>query len=404
MHSRTMIQIDSRNERSSADRSSGVFKKTQMCKFFQLNMCNRGDACAFAHNEHELQPVPDLHKTKMCTTWLKQRECFDLDCPYAHSRNELRTVSFDRTTRKRFSPTDHPTPLVQHGIEESSSPFFMLPKDTGLSISRQTTAASTQDCSIFSGDLSISRQTSAASAQDNSPFPTSPSTDGSQFDDDWSNRGDSESHYAMSGLQSKIKSCLLALHAQYASGVERVPPPPSPPDMYDSVNVPSGGLFKKTKMCKFFHRNMCKQGDACTYAHSQRELQPLPDLQKTKMCPNMSSERPWCADPSCQYAHAKGELRTITIDKSKGESKIHTSLQQVMASMQAQSHSLPRQLSSNGSQFDDDCSDRDAAGAQWVIKNTFLELVAADESTASDVGAKRLSRCCSSPAFFHSDL
>jgi hypothetical protein len=84
---------------------------------------------------------------------------------------------------------------------------------------------------------------------------------------------------------------------------------------------PADGLFKKTKMCKFKRNNMCTRGAACTYAHSDAELQSLPNLFKTKMCFEMSKTRQ-CPNPNCPYAHSKVELRNVAYENSKANANI----------------------------------------------------------------------------------
>lgn len=74
---------------------TGLFQKTKLCKFKKLGICNRGEACTYAHSLRELQPTPDLYRTKMCAVLSKTGKCKDPKCPYAHSRQELRNMSFD---------------------------------------------------------------------------------------------------------------------------------------------------------------------------------------------------------------------------------------------------------------------------------------------------------------------
>jgi len=58
-------------------------------------MCTRGADCTFAHSADELQPLPNLYKTKMCFDMAKNKQCQDPNCPYAHTRNELRNVVYE---------------------------------------------------------------------------------------------------------------------------------------------------------------------------------------------------------------------------------------------------------------------------------------------------------------------
>jgi len=60
------------------------------------------------------------------------------------------------------------------------------------------------------------------------------------------------------------------------------------------------------------------------FAHSAAELQPLPDLSRTKLCKILLSTGK-CQDPHCTYAHNKEELRSgRAVDRSllgKGQQK-----------------------------------------------------------------------------------
>eukprot|EP00439_Symbiodinium_sp_Y106_P063498 s2275_g9.t2 len=67
--------------------------------------------------------------------------------------------------------------------------------------------------------------------------------------------------------------------------------------------------FRKTKMCAYNKKKMCEMGADCPFAHSRGELQPMPDLAKTKMCYNYFQRR--CADVHCKFAHGSAELRSV---------------------------------------------------------------------------------------------
>jgi len=67
------------------------FHKTKLCVFQKKNKCALGVACPFAHAKEELQPVPDLVKTKLCYNYFRQR-CNDSKCKYAHGYQELRAT------------------------------------------------------------------------------------------------------------------------------------------------------------------------------------------------------------------------------------------------------------------------------------------------------------------------
>merc|ERR1719158_834619 len=63
-----------------------------MCKFFILGVCAKGSDCQFAHDASEMQPSPDLSRTKICKTLINTGVCDDPDCKYAHNKDELRVV------------------------------------------------------------------------------------------------------------------------------------------------------------------------------------------------------------------------------------------------------------------------------------------------------------------------
>lgn len=67
------------------------------------------------------------------------------------------------------------------------------------------------------------------------------------------------------------------------------------------------GQFHKTRMCSFYQKSRCALGTKCSFAHTKTELQPTPDLQKTKLCFNFFRHQ--CDDQNCRFAHGYAELR-----------------------------------------------------------------------------------------------
>jgi hypothetical protein len=65
------------------------YHKTQLCTFFQKNRCKLGNNCAFAHEQAELNDLPDYIKTKLCYNFIRDR-CTNANCKYAHGKDELR--------------------------------------------------------------------------------------------------------------------------------------------------------------------------------------------------------------------------------------------------------------------------------------------------------------------------
>ncbi|CAE8590048.1 unnamed protein product, partial [Polarella glacialis] len=74
--------------------------------------------------------------------------------------------------------------------------------------------------------------------------------------------------------------------------------------------------FRKTKLCVFNKKNRCELGPACPFAHSKEEMQPIPDLAKTKLCYNFFRRR--CNDSRCKFAHGSAELRSVWVPYSPG--------------------------------------------------------------------------------------
>jgi hypothetical protein len=80
-------------EEKKACATNSIFTKTRMCRFLALGLCRKGEACGYAHNKEELQPVPDLYKTKLCPAFFQTGSCKDPSCRFAHDKGELRTHS-----------------------------------------------------------------------------------------------------------------------------------------------------------------------------------------------------------------------------------------------------------------------------------------------------------------------
>ncbi|CAE8616943.1 unnamed protein product [Polarella glacialis] len=63
----------------------------------------------------------------------------------------------------------------------------------------------------------------------------------------------------------------------------------------------------KTRFCKHHFRGFCRYQDKCAYAHNMEDLQPRPNLTKTKICVSFMSGN--CTQSNCNYAHGMEELR-----------------------------------------------------------------------------------------------
>ncbi|KOB86983.1 hypothetical protein PFDG_02959 [Plasmodium falciparum Dd2] len=74
------------------------------------------------------------------------------------------------------------------------------------------------------------------------------------------------------------------------------------------AQIPRKKQFYKTKMCPWFFSGRCDRGMECLFAHSQGELNPIPDLSFTSLCP-LTKKSGLCKNEKCSYAHSVCELR-----------------------------------------------------------------------------------------------
>lgn len=81
-------------ENEEKQRQNSLFHKTKMCRFNQIGMCTRGNLCRFAHGSLDMNPLPDLSRTKLCAELINTGQCSDPKCKFAHTRRELRRHPF----------------------------------------------------------------------------------------------------------------------------------------------------------------------------------------------------------------------------------------------------------------------------------------------------------------------
>ncbi|KAL8450362.1 hypothetical protein Emag_003208 [Eimeria magna] len=84
-------------------------------------------------------------------------------------------------------------------------------------------------------------------------------------------------------------------------------------EKYEPTLDPAVNLLINTQLCaRHVAKGTCNKKD-CTFAHSEDELRPLPDLRKTKWCRLVFHSLP-CNDGNCPYAHTVNELRSNAQD------------------------------------------------------------------------------------------
>eukprot|EP00931_Biecheleriopsis_adriatica_P078774 TRINITY_DN5218_c0_g1_i1.p1 TRINITY_DN5218_c0_g1~~TRINITY_DN5218_c0_g1_i1.p1 ORF type:complete len:412 (+),score=87.83 TRINITY_DN5218_c0_g1_i1:94-1329(+) len=81
---------------------------------------------------------------------------------------------------------------------------------------------------------------------------------------------------------------------------------------YQEANQAQPGmknLLRQTRLCKFNLSGRCLLGSSCNFAHDQRDLKVMPNLQKTRLCTNFLALGSCKFGSSCTYAHSTEELR-----------------------------------------------------------------------------------------------
>jgi len=98
------LEPENENVADLRKKHSSQLAKTELCKFFLWNDCNKGERCMFAHGVAEIQAKPDLSCTSMCQDFLETGNCSKPNCSFAHSEKSLRfTAGFFKTKMCRFA-------------------------------------------------------------------------------------------------------------------------------------------------------------------------------------------------------------------------------------------------------------------------------------------------------------
>lgn len=80
----------------------------------------------------------------------------------------------------------------------------------------------------------------------------------------------------------------------------------------DELNV----VCAKTKLCLFFKQGICRRGRSCTFAHSDAELRPCPNLKRTRLCANIFNGGKCERGKKCKFAHSEAQLRMLAPGQS----------------------------------------------------------------------------------------
>mmetsp|Transcript_60447 Transcript_60447/g.141370 ORF Transcript_60447/g.141370 Transcript_60447/m.141370 type:complete len:551 (-) Transcript_60447:5-1657(-) len=311
------------------------FFKTALCKYFEDGNCSRGDACTFAHGEKELREIDTVkasagRKSIMCKYWQSGGCHKGEECPYAHGEEDLRP----RTRSAKEASPAFKTHLCKyheagncskgdscnyaHGPEELADQLGGKARavqdgvrDTGHVVARGPEEPSSRTGDLTPASLThavaLSTASTACVIQPKQVLP--PSATKRQLE--------SQSFSSVKRQQVhdprpicaffKVGRCAKGLDCPYlhvddtqdlpnvvtaapvvgrkvCAVVPKVVPPkpkstvvppdavlsptPTPTDPYGN----SAYYFKRT-ICKFWLSNCCANGENCTFAHGDHELQ-----------------------------------------------------------------------------------------------------------------------------------
>lgn len=88
-----------------------------------------------------------------------------------------------------------------------------------------------------------------------------------------------------------------------------------------AANLPSDVVitqYRKTQLCQYWLKGVCKNGSKCGFAHGHTELRDRPDLSKTSWCPELLA-RGYCSLAGCPTA---GGVNSANLPVKGGPAKI----------------------------------------------------------------------------------
>mmetsp|Transcript_1175 Transcript_1175/g.2150 ORF Transcript_1175/g.2150 Transcript_1175/m.2150 type:complete len:522 (+) Transcript_1175:91-1656(+) len=227
-------------------------QKTKLCRFYARGMCTRGGACVFAHGYDEVQPVPDLSRTKPCPVLRQTGVCQDPNCVFAHGRDEIRRLPVFGDERRpqclKFAAGSLQEAKPRREEDAACMPYYQRPlPPPSMMLPMPLAMLPPETRTLLTSAMPVGNQ----------------------------------EMMQQSGTSSRAPR----------------------------------NKFQKTKMCKLFLKGRCGKFGKCRFAHSEEEKQPLPNLSRTKLCPNLfSSGR--CGNNDCMFAHSPEELRQWHNDNS----------------------------------------------------------------------------------------
>uniref|UniRef100_A0A7S4SUK1 C3H1-type domain-containing protein n=1 Tax=Alexandrium monilatum TaxID=311494 RepID=A0A7S4SUK1_9DINO len=280
--------------------------KTRLCQFYQRGKCKRGHECTFAHSGDELRAPPDLACTKLCPDVISTGRCDNGGCRFAHVEDEVwrlprprqpKTGEWASELKVVDAAIGH---VAAHGSLPPTAPIGAGALPAGVAPSQRPLPVAvpvslpeivaegepeaTLDMSALSSCVS-SRSTAPGDESIDYLSPLTPDSGSLP----WASRASSPVDSKLAGSPSRAGDA--------ASGNDSAAP----------TIRRRRNKFHKTRMCWLHAEGRCGKGGVCSFAHGQMELQPLPDLAGTKLCPRLLHAGV-CDEEGCTFAHSREEL------------------------------------------------------------------------------------------------
>jgi len=278
---------------------TSVLHKTQLCKFNAIGECNRGGKCGFAHTAAELQPVPDLSRTKMCPVLSKAGTCDDSSCCYAHETGQRRKTALVYFGKSVASKSSYCIPKEQQHASAHSTNTDVAQVETVKNAVLSRIAACNYNHSkrkLYQDDVEQTRSSEYVGTH-------LIDDDVSTCDFTWTREtsaGSSlqESVEASGNLVLRDKDVLRSTLALTD---------------WEQRRQKRADTLRRTQMCKFHRVGLCSQGAACAFAHSADELRPTLDWQCSEVC-QVLSHKQVLEDMRCESMCVESNIRACNQD------------------------------------------------------------------------------------------
>jgi len=137
-----------------------MFYRTKLCRFNQKGRCTKGEACAYAHSDTQVQPLPNFYKTRFCFQFRNSGYCEQGElCSYAHQGAELRpkqgSTLVPKFANHATGSTATASQSVVQQIRVADGPCTAAPIQVQCAVRRKAGSHPGQNCQ----DTEVSLQT-----------------------------------------------------------------------------------------------------------------------------------------------------------------------------------------------------------------------------------------------------